>query len=234
MEYGRIKSWMHFDVGDYIELNYIDVTNKTLIAITNLDLGRNDYSYYADIFSAFYGGGTNNTKGYVLQFRSSVISLLIADDTANIIGGWLGVYYDLAKYNEKVGFFAGVHDVDNGVVKLYLNGELKDSANGSGYTPYIYDIYIGTQLYFGKWFKGNMYLIALYNTAKSDDFIKKFYNAWQYGEDMRKFIDSSTVLWLDGNSIDEDAGLWRDMSGNGNDGTIYGAKKVSNVGVIEE
>ena len=40
-----------------------------------------------------------------------------------------------------------------------------------------------------------------------------------------EMITDGLVLWYDGDSIDIENGIWHDKSGNGNDGTIYGATK---------
>ena len=228
MEYGRIKSWIHFDgVDDYVEVENspnIEPQNLTVIELFNpKSLNRADiickYNGYNEGWRIIWNAQGNKHFLMEINYGDSSPDALYTNKS-----------YDL-------GLHVVAFTYDHANIKNYVDGQLDGTLAETGDINYTDSAYltIGARNNTPDFpFIGNIYLIAIYNEAKSDDFIKKFYNAWQYGEDMRKFIDSSTVLWLDGDSIDEDAGLWRDVSGNGNDGTIYGAKKVSNVGVIEE
>ena len=89
-------------------------------------------------------------------------------------------------------------------------------------------VILGENVWAG-YFNGNIYLTAIYNKAKSSDWIKQFYNDYSKNNDMSKYWqDPACVLYMDGDSIG-DNGVWYDKSVYHNDGTIYGAKKISNV-----
>ncbi|MBO8175420.1 MAG: hypothetical protein H0Z18_09200 [Thermococcus sp.] len=67
---------------------------------------------------------------------------------------------------------------------------------------------------------GKVYLVLIYNRALSDDEIQAIYN------DPLHPPTDGLVLWYAPDSVDTANGLWTDKSGNGNDGTIYGASYV--------
>ena len=78
---------------------------------------------------------------------------------------------------------------------------------------------------------GDVYFLAVYNRPLDDAEISQIYDYVVNGEG--EMITDGLVLWYDGDSIDTVNGIWRDKSGNGNDGTIYGATYNSNWGTIK-
>ena len=134
----------------------------------------------------------------------------------------------------------------NNRVNAYVNGEkVGETADLGSYTTTQlsgYSFRIGAQTVgpLDYYLSGDIYLTAIYSEAKSDDWVSAFYNDWKNGRDLRKYIDSSCRIWLDGDSIDTANGKWWDMSPYHNDGTIYGATLGSamndlnskNIGVI--
>ena len=122
----------------------------------------------------------------------------------------------------------------------YVDGILKDTSDEYDN----FDFNNGRSITIGKaynslsarYFDGDIYLFALFGDAKSDDFIKKIYNSWKNGMSWskmrKKYKDDSCVLWYDGDSIDEANGIWKDASVQRNDGAIYRATVVKDVGEI--
>ena len=222
MEYGRIKSGMKFKNCSYVSsLNSSALCGATALTFETVLMlqGSNKDNEY------LYFGNYGYVRLFIKGFNYIMFNYWDESNTQNIFN----FTYTIKFYEP----YHIVHVIDGDTIYVYVNGELIGETTGSGNiicnniplylaSPYTYC------------YNGIIYLHTIYKRKLTNSEIVRHYNAWQYGENMRKFIDSSTVLWLDGDSIDEDAGLWRDMSGKGNDGTIYGAKKVSNVGVIEE
>lgn len=107
----------------------------------------------------------------------------------------------------------------NGYMKIYVNGQLDASA------PYTLDaiggqgvpVFIGAYFPGVEHFKGIIYLVLVYNRQLSDEEIQQIYN------DPLNPPTSGLVVWYAPDSVDPGNGLWKDKSGNGNDGTLVGA-----------
>jgi len=106
---------------------------------------------------------------------------------------------------------------------LYVNSVLKDSEDtdyshlfSNDISVYIGEYNIGS----GNNFNGTIALVRIYERALSA--AEVLYNK----EHPYNPVLHGCVLWLGYDSIDEAAGIWRDKSGYGNNGTIYGATAV--------
>ncbi|MBO8181151.1 MAG: hypothetical protein H0Z19_11895, partial [Archaeoglobus sp.] len=73
---------------------------------------------------------------------------------------------------------------------------------------------------YNSMFKGKLYIVLIYSRALSDSEIQAIYN-----DPMNPPTDG-LVLFYAPDSVDTANGKWLDKSGNGNDGTIYGASYV--------
>ena len=106
--------------------------------------------------------------------------------------------------------------------KVYVDGELKGQSTNvlTGSVQNSYNVRIG--IGGNGHFNGFIASVRIYNRALSEAEIKYLY----YNPDDPLDTDH-LVLWLHPGSIDTDAGVWYDLSSYGNDGTIYGATKVS-------
>jgi len=78
----------------------------------------------------------------------------------------------------------------------------------------------GIPLGISKGLVSDVVLVLLYNRALSDSEIQQIYN------DPLNPPTDGLVLWLAPDSVDTAQNKWLDKSGNGNDGTIYGATYV--------
>ena len=98
--------------------------------------------------------------------------------------------------------------------------ELIDNSNVIAYKSYTYGVYdYGERLLrIGQYFQGFIGFVRIYNRALSDSEIE-----WNF-ENPYEPVSDGLVLWL---LMDEGEGdVVYDKSGNGNDGTIYGAEWV--------
>jgi len=111
-----------------------------------------------------------------------------------------------------------IRDTTNKEIKAYVNGTLKKTFSytvppAAGTNP----ILIGNRQNEGNYFEGSIYLILIYNRALSDTEIQQIYN------DPLNPPTDGLALWLAPDSVDTANDKWTDKSGQGNDGTIYGA-----------
>ena len=135
-------------------------------------------------------------------------------------------------YSLETGHFYGITELesnrwyhvavtfDGTEVILYLNGKYENSATGSpaGTSG---NVFIGQFVLGGDYyFNGTIDEVRIYERALSASEV--LYNK----EHPYNPILHGCVLWLGYDSIDEGAGIWRDKSGYGNNGTIYGATAV--------
>jgi len=103
---------------------------------------------------------------------------------------------------------------DGTTQKLYLDGVLKSSNSWTGTVITTnYDVLIGDRETYHSYFNGLIGEVRIYNRALSADEVKRAF----YHEP----ILDGLVLWLLPQR--EFKGVWWDMSGKGNHGTIYGA-----------
>ena len=110
------------------------------------------------------------------------------------------------------------YDASTGELKGYVNGELRASRSGvtresSGATTYVIGHGDSTNLGEGDYFNGLIDDVRIYNRALSEAEVRNNYRG--------SITTDGLVLWL---RFDEGSGdTAYDASGNGNDGTIYGA-----------
>jgi len=118
--------------------------------------------------------------------------------------------------------FAVTYDSSTGNVFWYINGVGKLAGNTSGnLATSTYPLRIGFKFAGTNCFNGTIALVRIYKdyalTPEEVLYNKEHpYNPVLHG----------CVLWLGYDSIDEGAGIWRDKSGQNNDGVIYGATAV--------
>lgn len=216
---------MHFRGNDYVALPWIltspsDVTFVTVAKANYIQTGKClgilEYS-------------NSNLQGFRYRFNSDGhMWLLVANDST------YKLYETSNTYSAKEIVFSGFV-IKNGVsVDMFLNSVFTKYSLPIQYTIGSFmRRYLGVSFYpIGDWLNGDIYLAALYDEAKSEEWIKAFYQDWQYGNDLHKYIDNTCRLWLDGYGIDMGHNIWHDYSPYHNDGTIYGAVEVSNTGVI--
>jgi len=111
------------------------------------------------------------------------------------------------------------------LAKVYVDGDSvysQDISSAQGDLGYATDLVIGVASNkISEFFSGDIYNVKIYNKALSQSEITTLYNN-------RNSTSPTTVtsgLVLDLNGIDGNATktTWKDQSGNGNDGTVYGA-----------
>ena len=118
-------------------------------------------------------------------------------------------------------YAAGVYD--GSYIKLFINQTLTSQTSETRpLLPSDADLNIGRR---GdganvEFFNGEIAYVLMYNRALSDDEIAQIYN------DPDHPPKSGLVLWLHDTSIDAENNIWRDLSGKGNNATIYGATEV--------
>ena len=162
------------------------------------------YSYYAGGFMLFWQR---------ISSANGNIVALVKDSNGSYAQS---VFYYNIPLN-KVHMFAFSFNTTSGVLKTYADGgegttaqgNLKDLGNLSQLT-------FGIQNTWGRW-KGEVYEILVYNRTLSDQEVQAIY------QDPLNPPTDGLVLWYAPDSVDPSANVWHDKSGNGNDGTIYGA-----------
>ncbi len=144
--------------------------------------------------------------GHIRSFVHTDVSLVISDsDVAPRLNEWqlVGLRYDGSE------------------LATIVNGNLLGATPVSGnIVDTTVPLTIGCRGDLAIFTKGLVDSVLIYNRALSDSEIKYLYKH-PYNP-----ILSGCVLWLSAESIDESAGVWRDMSGYGNNGTIYGAQAI--------
>ena len=232
VKYGHLRKWLHFRGGsDYVELpsGLVGMPHTIVVFFEPYETG-SDWNFAQKVFSNMYEGGDGAYKGVLIQIRKDQICYLVADSTRNLTGDWLGLHTTYEAHKKYL--VAGV--LDESKAKLYVNGNLITSVDSNGFTPWERYTRIGANASFStpaRFFNGKVYSFAYYNRALSDAEISQMYDYVANGEG--EMITDGLVLWYDGDSIDMANGIWRDKSGNGNDGTIYGAIYNSNWGTIK-
>jgi len=108
-----------------------------------------------------------------------------------------------------------IYDIGNNV-SLYKNGEFVDSDALPNKTPQTNDVYlgIGRELGTSRYFNGHIDSVRIYNRALSAEEIKALYR--------NEAVDEGLVLYLPLNAGSGDTA--KDFSGQGNNGTINGAR----------
>lgn len=114
---------------------------------------------------------------------------------------------------------AGVQDYDaaanQSTVKTYLNGVLGYSRTFTGPPDTTGALKLMNGVHGAQ--DGKIYLVLIYNRALSDSEIQQIYN------DPLHPPTSGLVLEYLPNSVDPATNTWKDLSGNGNNGSIVGA-----------
>ena len=205
---------LSFDgVDDYVQVPHSDIFNSNSVTV-------------AVYFRAFPGYGSGANSGLVAKRSGPPGSwiIVIHRSDGKIWGRvWQsdGTPIDIpAKFTIQPGtwYFAALV-ADGSEAKLLVNGEQVSSAEYDGtILSTTYDITIGKQG--AEYFNGEIAYVLIYNRALSDDEIAQIYN------DPDHPPKSGLILWLHDTSIDTENNVWRDLSGNGNDATIYGATAV--------
>jgi len=198
-DYGEIDNTALFDPNsDFTIVVYIKPYS---FPETNIGIFTGKYSVYP------------GNIGWALQIYDKRVLFRFADGTTQINA--LGTTYMTTNT------WYMLTGVRNGnTAYAYINTTLDASADlstlGSVSTPYIYIARFGQ----GFYFSGEIAFILVYNKALSDTEISQIYT------DPDHPPKSGLVLWLHDTSIDIENNTWKDLSGNGNDATIYGATAV--------
>ena len=159
------------------------------------------------------------------------------DDATNDYSYWLGFYYrrvHVQVYGVADEIVRTVADVDIGKwmhivatwdgsdLRIFIDGiehdvvKTKDGSGSVKRTTYP----VRVARYQTKYLQAYIALVRVYNRALSDAEI--LYNK----EHPYNPVTHGLVLWLAHDTVDEAAGVWRDKSGQGNHGTIYGATTI--------
>jgi len=138
----------------------------------------------------------------------------------SLSGTTLAIPYTLTEEWQYITMYWKWGGTDN-KFKLWVNttyiGEATSTTNIG--TPVAYTEYKIAKSYDYP-YKGYIAFIRIYNRALSDsEILHNYYNP-------DNPITNGLVLWLHWDSIDDVNGKWVDKSGYGNDGVIYGARKV--------
>lgn len=136
-----------------------------------------------------------------------------------------GTLYSLSSYTNLVAnvwsHVVGRYDSATHIMDIFIDSELKNTRELTGLTDYKIDITTSPIIIPGGYANGRQHYIAfirIYNRALSDSEI-----SWNYRHPDAP-VKSGLALWLHNTSIEDS--IWRDLSDNNNDGTIYGATKV--------
>jgi hypothetical protein len=203
----------HVLVPDNDIIDFDSTTSFTVSALVKVD----PISYTDEIHVVFKGRtGVDETKGwegkwYTLAFKSQEVRFTVDD---NVNKTQLGVKIkDIYPVNYWA-HIAGVRDMNEDSLKLYLNGVLIGSMEdvtekniASGDLPFI----IGNNQSTSRNFKGQIDDIRMYNYALSGDEIMTLFESYNI------FVPSLVAHW----KMDETTGLTAmDASANGLDGTL--------------
>jgi hypothetical protein len=175
--------------------------------------GSGDNSYHTLIQSI----SGYNVQPRLLVFASgSSILLQQIDNAGNTVN--LGVSNQPLGDNQ---FHQIVGTFDGSTMKIFVDGIYINSTSCNGMKTGSTNYRIGAYTTIGTYqANGIISDVRVYNRALLDSEITTLYN----GGD----VWNGLVLYLPGYGILEDQNKWWDFSGNGNHGTIYGAKVVWN------
>jgi len=205
---------LHFDgVDDYVTVPHSDVFNMKSfcveimfrpISFTNPNTGYKAHWLFKDQYIA------------VITSSEGLVEVRTVDSSSNLVVLGSSRAIELDRYHV---IAYNVHE--EGVVELFIDGELDSSKEFSGPPqPNERNIVVGSAYDLSYACRGLIALVRIYNRVLTEDEIK-----WNYYHPDDP-IRSGLVLWLHYDSIDEENGVWRDKTPNGNDGDIYGATVV--------
>ena len=154
--------------------------------------------------------------GFMLFWNSVTDAIVIYVKDSQ--GGMYAPVLEVSPQKNAVVMYAFSYDRISGDLKGYKNGEKIFSRSYSGLVDLgdLSKIKFGIQNNWGKW-KGEVYAVMIYNRALSDTEIQQIY------DNPNDPPRAGLILWYAPDSVDVANGLWRDKSGNGNDGTFVGA-----------
>ena len=168
-------------------------------------------------------------RAHWLFATSNILSIKTGSAPDLVIGymGVSGTYEYLVtslsmKHLGEYMFVAYSYSNSTGELRGYVDGQLvstkttSDPPNTSGAT-YLRIAYADASGYSAT---GNVALVLIYNRALSDSEIQQIYN------DPLHPPTSGLVLFYAPDSVDTANNVWKDLSGNGNDGSIVGATYV--------
>jgi len=198
--------------------NYVQAPDSPLLRLYQMTL--ECLAYFSALPFGNYPGLISKTRdGYAYTTNYALegvrnqksIHLAIADGSrwAEIISGPLSAY---TWYH-----IAATYDLK--YLRLYINGTPVTPV-ATTLIPVVgsYPLWIGhTPNY--AYFNGYIAFVRLYNRALSQSEIIHNYR------NPNNPVRDGLVLWLDARSVS--GSTWYDLSGNGNNGTIYGATQVS-------
>jgi len=209
---------LYFDgIDDYAESGIVLDPNSDFTVIVMFKAYRygNGAGDIAGIVTERYGYAAARA-GFDLRLTSTGYLQTALSDGANLV--------EIQSPNEitlNEWYIAGARR-NGGVLDLIVNGSVVNSADVSA----LGTISVTEPLRIARYgnpnliFQGEIPYVIVYARALSDDEIQQIYN------DPDHPPKSGLVLWLHDTSIDTENNVWRDLSGNGNDATIYGATAV--------
>ncbi|MBW2675409.1 MAG: LamG domain-containing protein [Deltaproteobacteria bacterium] len=225
LQVGQTKPCLAFDgVDDYVDTGVLrtdlGITTEYTIVVWFKPLASGDT--WRTVIGDWAGVGSGRTAHLGLNTTGVIDNYVHLDDTqyqvSSGVVAQVGVWYCVASVL-KIGE----------VFKIYLNGELKGPTDVSGTTAFSDEtptetFKVGNRGDGGNDFAGVISQVLIYNRALSDNEIQQIY------QNPQSPVTNGLVLWL---NFDEGSGTTaHDKSGNGNDGTIYGATWVSEAGEV--
>ncbi len=207
------RAWLSFDgVDDYVVIPDSPSLNITTgITIIARLKATQRLTAFTDIIEKTTGDCVTGERGYLLTFY---------DGTPGISVKYCNVFPDPIFDPHRIvdGKFHIVAGTADGSYIRFFIDENKVAEVQRDYLPHDSsggDLAVNPR----RSFKGYISQILIYNRG-----ISEFEINWNRYHPLEPVKDG-LVLWLDETSIDVSAGLWRDKSGYGNDGVIYGAVK---------
>ncbi|MHA1263153.1 MAG: LamG domain-containing protein [Candidatus Freyarchaeota archaeon] len=192
---------------DYVEVGDIDYTDISILVLFYV----NDLTS-ADNFKSLISKREGDGWEFRLGIDNGQLQFVTWDsgETATVVTG--------DTIETKKHYLAAVV-VQGSDIKLYLNSQIDAQGTlSNSIANTASKITIGRDINDpDRFFDGKIYLMLIYNRALSDTEIQQIY------DDPLNPPTDGLVLWLAPDSVDTANDIWTDKSGQGNDGTIYGA-----------
>jgi len=198
---------------DYMSTNYQFTGSFTIVWIGKIKSDEGRHYIFNNGKDAADASNSDGTWAY--YYDGYIVFTVVEQNVSK-----REISYQFDKINQSV-MITCVYDEATNTMKLYENTELKAQRTDAVLTP------SGkTVTYFASYSSTlhnsaeDIYVILIYSRALSDTEIQAIYN------DPLHPPQDGLVLWLAPDSVDTANNIWKDKSGNGNDGSIVGASYV--------